>query len=712
MSVRYFAPCPKGLEYLLVDELLALGAGEAREALAGVHFAGDATLGYRACLWSRLASRVLLPLAEFEAGDTDALYEGAGSVDWSEHLEPEGTLAVDAHGRTAGIVHAQFAAQRVKDAIVDQFRARTGTRPSVELRRPSARLNLSLRQGRATLSLDLAGEALLRRGYRRGEGEAPIKENLAAAMLLRGQWPQVHAAGGALVDPMCGAGTLLVEAALMAADIAPGLGRDWFGFLGWRGFDAPTWEVLLEEARARAQAGLARLQPVFFGSDTNAALLGAAKQNAQAAGVSGFVRLSHVPVARLEAPAGFASGLVIANPPYGERLGEVEALRATYAELGATLKRAFGGWRAAIITSEPELGRAVGLRPQRRYQLYNGALECVLLCFDTITTGVLVPHEQRPLSAGAEALRNRLSKNLRHLRPRLKREGIMCYRAFDADLPEYAAAVDVYGNWLHVQEYAPPSEIPEARAQRHLDELVRVVAEVFDAPRERIAIKTRRPQAAGEKYTRVAQRGEFLEVLEGGLRFLVNLFDYLDTGLFLDHRPTRARLRELARGGRFLNLFCYTATATVYAAAGGARSTTSVDLSATYLEWSGENLALNGFEGEAHALVQADVLAWLEQDQGSYDLIFCDPPTFSNSKRADDFEVQRDHVRLLLACAARLAPGGLIVFSNNFRRFKLDTDALVAAGLQVRDVTRASIPFDFARDQRIHHCYELRHATT
>ena len=230
---------------------------------------------------------------------------------------------------------------------------------------------------------------------------------------------------------------------------------------------------------------------------------------------------------------------------------------------------------------------------------------------------------------------------------------------------------------------------------------------MFEVPRERIALKTRRPQAAGDKYTRVAQRGEFLEVIEGGLHFLVNLFDYLDTGLFLDHRPTRARLRELAGRGRFLNLFCYTATATVYAAAGGAESTTSVDLSATYLEWAGENLKLNGFEGDAHALVQGDVLAWLEEDAGSYDLIFVDPPTFSNSKRADDFEVQRDHVRLLLACAARLAPDGVIVFSNNFRRFKLDGASLETAGLIVRDVTRASIPFDFARDPRIHHTFEL-----
>ncbi|MGH8174366.1 MAG: class I SAM-dependent methyltransferase, partial [Rhodanobacteraceae bacterium] len=207
------------------------------------------------------------------------------------------------------------------------------------------------------------------------------------------------------------------------------------------------------------------------------------------------------------------------------------------------------------------------------------------------------------------------------------------------------------------------------------------------------------------KYGRMDERGEFLHVEEGGLAFRVNLFDYLDTGLFLDHRPVRARIRELSRGKRFLNLFAYTATASVHAAAGGARTTTSVDLSATYLEWASRNFSLNGFTGASHRLLQADTLAWLEHDRGEYDLIFVDPPTFSNSKRTDDFDVQRDHVRLLQLCGARLAHGGMILFSNNARRFKLDRDAL--GGFTLRDISPETISFDFARNPRIHSCYEF-----
>lgn len=712
--VRYFAPCARGLEYLLVDELIALGALEAKAAQSGVSFTGDAALGYRACLWSRLASRILMPLGEFDADTADQLYDGMLQIDWDRHLEPEGTLAIDAHGRTRGLVNAPFAAQRAKDAIVDQFRARHGTRPGIDTERPSVRLNLALRHGKAIVSLDLSGDTLILRGWRRGQGEAPLKENVAAAILLRGRWPQVYADGGSLLDPMCGAGTLLIEGALMAAGVAPALERAWFGFMGWRQFDAASWQAMHDDARARAAAGLKSLRAAFFGADVNAAVLGATKQNAHAAGVSGFVRLMHVPVAKLDVPEGAAPGLVVANPPYGERLGEVESLKATYGELGAALKRRYGGWRAAVITNEESLARAIGLRAERKYQLMNGAIECTLYCYDGITAGEWVSPDARPLPASADAVKNRIAKNLKNLDKKLERDGVSCFRVYDADLPEYAAAIDVYTEratgvrWLHLQEYQAPKEIPPAKAERHLDELSRVASEVLAVPRERIAVKTRRPQSRTERYGRQDQRGEFLEVAEGGLAFRVNLFDYLDTGLFLDHRPTRAKLRASARGKRFLNLFCYTATATVYAADGGAAASTSVDLSQRYLEWADANLVLNGHDGVEHRLVQADVLAWLEAERGTYDLVFVDPPTFSNSKRAEDFDVQRDHVRLLAACRRVLAADGLVVFSNNFRKFRLEREAVEAMGYAVRDVSRASVPVDFARDLKIHQCWELR----
>lgn len=728
-----FATCPKGLEYLLRDELRVLGADDAREALAGVHFSASPELAYRACLWSRLASRVLLRLAEFDAADADALYAGVQGVDWSEHLAVDGSFAIDAVGSSSALNNTQFVALRAKDAIVDQFRQRTGARPDVDAERPSIRLNVRLHRGRATVSLDLSGSPLHRRGWRQGQGEAPLKENLACAMLLRAGWPAIAAAGGALVDPMCGSGTLLIEGALIAADVAPGLRREYFGFLGWRGHDAVRWETLLAEARERASRGLRALSPSFFGYDQDPRVLNEAKRNAQEAGVAGFVHLARHSAEHLQRPGGgTAPGLVICNPPYGERLGERAQLAVVYRAFGERLRTEFSGWRAGVIVADDELGHALGLRADKRYTLYNGALECRLLVFDLAADAAPRERVERPLSEGAQAVANRIAKTQRHLRKRLEREGISCYRVYDADIPEYAAAIDVYTavgmdaaersagrpasahseafplTWLHVQEYAPPREIPEHVARDRLRDLVRAAGVALEVPRERIATKTRYRAKGGSKYGRLEQRDEFLVVEESGLKFRVNLFDYLDSGLFLDHRPVRARLRAAARGVRFLNLFCYTASASVHAAAGGARTTTSVDLSATYLEWAARNFTLNDFGGAGHQLVQADVLEWLRHDRGEYDLIFVDPPTFSNSKRADDFDVQRDHASLLALCGERLAEHGLIVFSNNSRRFNLD--ASVSSAYDVKDITVSTIPPDFARNARIHRCYELRRA--
>jgi 23S rRNA (guanine2445-N2)-methyltransferase / 23S rRNA (guanine2069-N7)-methyltransferase len=717
--LRFFATCAKGLEYLLRDELRALGADDAQEKLAGVAFGGDLRLGYAACLESRLASRILLHLADFDAPDANALYDGVQAIDWSMHLSADDSLAIDAVGGSGALTHTQFVAQRVKDAIVDQFRARDGRRPNVDLDRPSVRVNVRIHRGIATMSIDLAGTPLHRRGWRGGQGEAPLKENLAAAMLIRGGWRAIYEAGGALVDPMCGSATLLIEGAMIAADAAPGLTRDYFGFFGWRGHDETLWRSLVDAAERRADEGFRALKPVFFGSDNDPRVLAEAKRNAQEAGVAGFVQLARHDVAHLENPGG-AAGLVVCNPPYGERIGEAHELGALYRTLGDRLRAAFIGWHAAIIVADEALGRAIGLHAKKRYVLFNGAIECRLLVFDALAEEAPRERVVKPLSAGAEAAANRIQKNARHIRKRIAKEDIGCYRIYDADLPEYSAAIDVYTavdsesaragetfpqTWLHVQEYAPPRDIPEHVARDRLRDLVRAAGVALDVPRERIATKTRYRAKGGSKYGRMDERGEFLHVEEGGLRFRVNLFDYLDTGLFLDHRPLRQRIQETTRGARFLNLFCYTATASVHAAAGGARATTSVDLSATYLEWASRNFALNGFTGPTHQLVQADTLAWLEHDRGEYDVIFVDPPTFSNSKRADDFDVQRDHVRLLKLCVARLAYGGRIFFSNNARRFKLERDAL--ANLTVRDITPTTIPFDFARDPHVHACYEI-----
>jgi 23S rRNA (guanine2445-N2)-methyltransferase / 23S rRNA (guanine2069-N7)-methyltransferase len=710
--MRFFVACAKGLEYLLVDELLGLGATRATAAVAGVNVEGDDALPYRAVLHSRLASRVNVPLAEFDCPDENALYEAVHALDWKQHVPAGGSLAIDAHVSGSALTHERYAAQRIKDAIVDRLRFDTGARPDVDLEHPDVRLGFVLRKGRGTLGVDLGGGPLHRRGWRASQGEAPLKENLAAAMLLRGKWPAIHADGGALLDPMCGSGTLLVEGALMAADEAPGLQRHGDAVPSrWAGFDDALWSRLVTEARERAAVGRAALKPVFFGADLDPNALRAAVANADRAGVADVLKLDRKPVTSLAAP-GPSRGLVVCNPPYDQRLAADPAL---YRELGDALRRAVPDWRASLLCGDELLARATGLRAEKAYTLWNGALECTLLLCDPVQPPQREARPPAPLGEGATMVANRLRKNIRKLKSWREREGITCYRAYDADLPEYAAAIDAYAEdatgtvHLHVQEYAPPASVPEDAARRRFGELLQAARDVFALSPERIATKTRSRGKGGSKYGRMDRRGEALIVREGDALLEVNLHDYLDTGLFLDHRPLRRRLARDSEGLRVLNLFCYTGAASVQAGLGGAATTTSVDLSPTYLEWAARNLARNGLTGSKHRLVQADALAWLEAEHAQYDLVFCDPPTFSNSKRAEDFDTQRDHVRLLRAAVDRLAPRGLLLFSNNYRRFRLD-EAAVAEFAVAREISAATLDPDFERNPRIHRAWEIRQA--
>ena len=717
--MKFFVSCAKGLEYLLADELLALGVAHATATVAGVNADGELRDAQRVVLWSRLASRALWPLATFDCPDEAALYAGVNALPWPEHLAEGDSLAVDAHVSGEGITHARFAAQRIKDAVVDRMRAEGFERPSVDVEHPDLRLNLSLRKGRATLSVDLGGGSLHKRGWRAAAHEAPLKENLAAAVLMRAGWPQRYADGGGLLDPMCGSGTLLIEGALMAAAVAPGLrhadpaagARHALVPTRWKGFDLPGWNALLAEAQARAEAGLAALRPVFFGSDIDAAALDGARANAEAAGVAAALQLQCRDVAALQAPAGVATGSVVCNPPYDARLAADPAL---YRTLGDALRRAVPAWRASLLCGDDELAYATGLRATRKYRMFNGALECALIVCDPVAPPAREPAAPRALGEGAQMVANRLRKNLQKLKKWREREAVTCFRAYDADLPEYAAAIDVYledggaaRTFLHVQEYAAPASIDQDAARRRLGDLLAAAREVFAVPAERVAVKARSRGKGGSKYGRFQQREEFIVVREHGARLQVNLFDYLDTGLFLDHRPLRARMAREAVGKRFLNLFCYTGAASVEAAVAGAERTTSVDLSATYLEWCARNLALNGLGGQAHQLVQADALRWLEAERERFDVIFCDPPTFSNSARAEDFDVQREHLRLLRAAVARLAPGGVLYFSNNFRRFRLDEDG-VAGFARCEEISPRTLDPDFERNPRTHRAWRLQ----
>lgn len=715
--MEFFVSCGKGLEYLLVDELLALGCSKATATMAGANAEGSLADAQRAVLWSRVASRVLWPLTDFDCPDEDALYAGAAAVPWPEHLSSDMTVAVDAHVSGDAITHARYAAQRTKDAVVDVMRDATGERPDVDLEAPDLRLNLVVRKGRAIVSVDLGGGPLHRRGWRQKQGEAPLKETLACAVLLRGGWPQLHAEGGWLLDPMCGSGTLLIEGALMAADVAPGLQRYSQRVPSrWRGFDNVAWAQLIEDARTREIAGRATLQPVFIGCDLDPHAIRAARENAVMAGLAGLIQFDVCDIQALPQQAA-SRGLVVCNPPYDARLA---ADPSFYRALGDALRRAVPDWRASLLCGDAELAFATGLRARKKYQLFNGALECSLVVCDPVAPPRRAGDDAaRALSEGAQMVANRLRKNLRKLKSWREREQVSCFRAYDADLPEYAAAIDVYvaaddptQTWLHVQEYAAPADIPEALARKRINDVLAAARDVFAVSKERVSLKTRRRDKGGSKYADVgmAKRNHDkpLVVREGSVRLRVELFGHLDTGLFLDHRPLRLRIAEEARDTRFLNLFGYTGAATVHAAMGTARATTTVDLSATYLQWCADNLQENGIGGPKHRLVQADAVEWLASDRGQYDLVFCDPPTFSNSKRAGDFDVQASHVALLRAAMARLAPDGALYFSNNFRRFKLDVES-VAEFADCQEISADTIPPDFARNPRIHRCWRLQH---
>jgi 23S rRNA (guanine2445-N2)-methyltransferase / 23S rRNA (guanine2069-N7)-methyltransferase len=711
-NVSYWiATAPVGAASVLAEELAQFGAEDIRERSHDVKFQGTLEVGYRTCLWSRTATRVLLSLGSIDASSTKNIYEAVRRIDWREHIAPGATLACDSSGGNESIRHTIYGSQLLKDAVCDNLRDATGERPNIKPERPDVLLHLHVEGSTALVSVDFSGESLHRRGYRSEGGRAPLKENVAAAVLLRAGWPSIAEQGGVLLDPMCGSGTFLTEGALIAADAAPALDRDYFGFLGWRGHDAELWERLRTEARARRAARPARR--CILGSDNDSEAVRMAIANGEQAGVADWLHIEKRSLSEVARPKGEA-GLLVANPPYGERIGAESGLPALYSELGAVLRERFQGWQAAILTGNPPLARNLGIYAKRTHRVFNGTIECRLLRFDLNEASAQRPAEEvradwssRP---GAQMFANRLRKNLQRLDPWAAREHIDCFRVYDADMPEYAFAIDLYGRearHVYVQEYAPPKTVNQESAREHRREVLAVLPEVLSVPIAQVHSRVRKPQKGAEQYEKRESLAERHAVSEGGLKFWVNFQDYLDTGLFLDHRIMRAMLRAWAKDTDFLNLFCYTGSASVYAAAGGARSTIGVDLSNTYLDWAHENLLLNGFGGNNHELYRADCLAWLEEQESRgprFDLIFVDPPTFSNSKRMDGvLDVQRDHVGMIRRSLKLLRPTGRLVFSTNYTRFKLDADAL--SDLAIEDISAATIPKDFERHARIHRCF-------
>ncbi len=712
-----------GLEWLLAAELEAAGGTELRVGRRTVEFSGSTETLYRAVLESRTAIRVLEPLGRFAVDSPESLYGAVASIDWPAQLKPTQTLRVDAVVHDSFVSHSLYAAQVVKDAVVDRLRAATGRRPNVQLHGASLRLALHLAGGTATLFRDAAGQSLHQRGWRQGKVEAPLSEVLAAGILGLAGWQP----GEPLLDPFCGSGTLVIEAATQAAGIAPGLlraRRKGHGFFRFADCDRQLVARIVAELEARVVEPAGRFQA----SDLDPAAVAAARESAAAAGLADFITVEQrhfeevVPTAE--------PGLIVTNPPYGERLPVARAA-AIFRRLGDWLKLRCGGWRAAVL-APAATAKAIGLKPHRRLPLANGPIDCRLVELvmrqrtepqpspaeaEQGGAAAAVPDSAHPPAAGrtvADQLgdfRRRLAKRAKHLGRWARRQAIEAYRLYDRDIPEIPLVIDRYGDYLHAAEYERPHDRTAIEHDVWLDRMVEVAAAELGVAADRVFLKTRRRQRAGGQYEKVDDRQATLAVAEAGLQFEVNLSDYLDTGLFLDHRPTRALVRGEAAGRRLLNLFCYTGSFSVAAAAGKAATTTSLDLSNTYLDWTRRNLAANGFvDRRRHELVRDDARAFLEhrlrRGGEPFDLVVVDPPTYSRSaKAATDWDVQRDHADLLELVADNLAAEGVVYFSTNFRRFRLDDDRL-ARRYAIREITRQTIPEDF-RNARIHRSWRL-----
>ncbi|MDF2177524.1 bifunctional 23S rRNA (guanine(2069)-N(7))-methyltransferase RlmK/23S rRNA (guanine(2445)-N(2))-methyltransferase RlmL [Aliiglaciecola sp. CAU 1673] len=690
----------KGLDDLLAQEIAGICPHLSLKTKPGqVIFDGELEDAYRLCLWSRLANRVLLQLAEGEVKDAEALYSLASSVNWTSHFSVEQRFVVDFIGTSKAINNSQFGALKVKDAVVDQFMELFEKRPDVSKELPDIRIQCRLWRDRVGIFIDLSGQSLHQRHYRAKAGEAPVKEHIAAAMLIRSGWAANK--DKPLADPMCGAGTIAIEAALMASNQAPGLKRPNWGFSRWKKHQPSLWQQLVETAKAAIKTPEAPI----FANDIDAKMVNIARHNADAAGVADLIEFNQGDACDWQLNC--APGYLVSNPPYGERLGELTALLPLFSRFGEHLKRHFANWHLSLLTSNRDLLKQLKLMAGKEYQLMNGALACQLVNFILDEKNC----EIRDSAPAGQDFANRLNKNLARLKGWLKQQDTDCYRLYDADLPEYNLALDRYGDYVVVQEYAPPKDIPEAKAKKRLMDALSVMPQVLNVVHDKIVLKVRQQQKGKGQYERMAQRGEFIQVRENGARFYVNLWDYLDTGLFLDHRITRQMVQRSSKGLDVLNLFSYTGSVSVHAAIGGARSVTTVDMSRTYLEWAKRNFTLNGLSNlYQYRFIQADCLEWLREHQQKYDLIFIDPPSFSNSKRMENtWDVQRDHIALLSDANRCLKPGGKIIFSNNLRSFKLDDAGIADLGLKVENISAKTLPEDFKRNPKIHHCFVLTH---
>lgn len=720
----FFATSAANQGDLIADEARKCGCDQVRVTSSGVEIEGNLEFGYRFTFNTRISSRLLWGLYEDDdVRDDKELEEATLSLPWEEYLTPEKTLKVTCTTQDCPYIkNSHYAALKVKDGIVERIREKFDReRPNIEILNPDVTIHVHIERYTVKWYIDFSGENLSLRGYRSEQTDAVLKEHLASSLICRSEWKKSRDNNNPLpfFDPFCGSGTIAIEAALMATETAPGLLRKTsYQFQKLPSYDEELFNKIVAEAEEKRERAIKERDIQIYASDISRTAVEISKAAALKAGVYDFITFSVQDFTKME-KAPTETGCIVTDPPYGERMA-VNDIEGLYKRIGDTLQSTFKGWKATILTGNSELLSNIDLKSERTNKLYNGGIECQAAHYSVFTDEereeLIRKSEEKkklrlstPLSQGAQFVYNRLIKNLKELKPLMEKEGVECYRIYDADMPEYSASIDFYmGKWIVVSEYKAPKEIPEEDTRRRLDELILATERATGIEVENIYVKERSRQKGNEQYRKLASNNRMFLARENGVTFLVNFTDYLDTGVFLDHRKVRELIQNMSSNKRFLNLFAYTGTATLNAIKGGALSTVSVDTSSTYLRWLEENIKINGWPTTmGNYLYEADVMDYLWDTYDRFDLIFCDPPTFSNSKsRRSTFDVQRDHVKLIQAAAMHLSQGGTLIFSNNYRRFKMDDE--IYASYYVEDITEKTIGDDFKRDMNIHHCYIIK----
>lgn len=665
-SFRFMVTCADGLEAPLLTELAAFGMVGERLKVGRVLVTGGVRELYQLCLYSRVASRVLLPIGEYHFKKQsktiitpqsksvitedipEVLYEFVKRIDWTQIFGLEQTFAIRMSVDKRVAVNQQFATLRVKDAIADSFKERLGSRPNVD-KSPDFLIYVHIGVDSAELAIDLSGGSLHRRGYRLHNTEAPLKENLAAALLYECGWHTGEF--DVLIDPMCGSGTFVIEAALMSLGYPVGIekAQTGFGFYGWQHHDDTLWQQMVNDAMDTFHETLNTSKlPAFFAMDADLTAIKSTHKNMMSsalAPIADQVSLTHQPLSKLcDTLKSMTVNhvLLITNPPYGERLGDEMIVKPLYQGLGLIAKDNLPkGSYLGVLAGRVEEADLLPIQDPATLRCHNGALT-VYFRHGKIksddTASLIERFEKTQLAFDTESVLefvNRLQKNLSVLKKHAKKDTVSNLRIYDADLPNFNVAIDLYGDKVHIQEYAPPKTIDPATAKERFNLALMATRQVLGVNREDIFIKTRARQSGAWQYTKQSSTGRRYVVREHGAYVYVNFTDYLDTGLFIDHRIMRGIIGQASFGKSVLNLFAYTCTASLQAAMNGAKSVTSVDLSANYLDWGRCNFALNGLVlDDRYQFIAHDVFDWIKENRDKYDVIFIDPPTFSKDRKS------------------------------------------------------------------------------